>query len=303
MIRDLNLDPYQLVSLAEQVTEVNFGEGEIIMLEGEQVEPALYLIREGTVEISLASGGGENVVQEDVYFGDDIFLSKRSRVPAQYTVKALEDVTCGCLTLKACQLVFDTTDVLRKDEYEEEFGGKQLIELSLSGNAAMKRRSTLTQSFANETLSIEDLEKIKIVGEGEYGEVWLTKCAKIDEYFALKIQLLENDGESYFDNIKREVAVMTTLYHPYIVGMIASKFTGNECFIVMDFITGGELWSVIHRETNGVWTSGISEADAKFYSLIIADTISYMHRRNILFRDLKPENVMIDNEGKFLFVY
>ena len=45
------------------------------------------------------------------------------------------------------------------------------------------------------------------------------------------------------------------------------------------------------------------QADAKFYSLIIADTISYMHRRNILFRDLKPENVMIDNEGKFLFVY
>ena len=62
MIRDLNLDPYQLVSLAEQVTEVNFGEGEIIMLEGEEVEPALYLIREGTVEISLASGGGANVV-------------------------------------------------------------------------------------------------------------------------------------------------------------------------------------------------------------------------------------------------
>ena len=291
------MDPYQLVSLAEQVDEVNFVEGEVIMAEGEAVEPALYLIREGSVDISLGDGEDANVVQEDVYFGDDIFLSKTDAVTAQYTVTATEDITCGKLTLKACQLIFDTTGALKTDESKIDHS----MELSLAGNAAMKRRSMLSQSFADETLTVEDLEKIKIVGEGEYGEVWLTKCEEVNEVFALKIQLLEKDGESYFDNIKREVAVIATLYHPYIVGMIASKFTGNECFIVMDFITGGELWSVIHRQNDGVWTSGIPEADAKFYSLIIADTISYMHRRNILFRDLKPENVMIDNQGKVFF--
>jgi hypothetical protein len=290
VIDDLNLDSFQLISLAEQVVEVHFIEGEEIFAEGEDIEPALYLIRDGTVTISVGQGEDEKTVQEDVYFGDDILLSKSDSVPAKYTVTALEDVICGCLTVNACRLVLDL-------EVGESKNDSDPMELTIASNATMQRRSELSASFENDVLTVEELERIKLVGEGEYGKVWLTKCKGLDEFFALKIQQLEQDGESFYDNIKREVATIGCLHHPYIVGLINSKFTGNECFMVMDFITGGELWNVIHREKNGVWASGISEADAKFYALIIADTISYMHRRSILFRDLKPENIMIDNDG------
>jgi hypothetical protein len=277
--------------MVEQVVEVQFFEGEEIFAQGEEIEPALYLIRDGGVDISAGEGNDIKTVQEDVYFGDDMLLSKADKVRARYTVTATEDIVCGCLTLKACRLVLDLSA-----------GGISLdsensIELNLADSATMKRRNKQSASFASGLLSVDDLEKIKIVGEGEYGQVWLTKCQEQDDVFALKIQNLEQGGESFYDNIKREVATIGALYHPYIVGLIVSKFTGNECLMVMNFITGGELWSVIHKEHDGVWSSGIPEADAKFYSLIIADTISYMHRRNILFRDLKPENVMIDNAG------
>mmetsp|Transcript_46118 Transcript_46118/g.111734 ORF Transcript_46118/g.111734 Transcript_46118/m.111734 type:complete len:1072 (+) Transcript_46118:255-3470(+) len=294
VIKDLGLDSFQLISLAEQVVEVQFIEGEEIFAEEEDIEPALYLIRDGTVNISVGEGEDEKTVQEDVYFGDDVLLSKEDVVPARYTVTALDDVICGCLTVKACRLVLD----LQADDntaHSAQDGGN---ELRLSSSATMQRRAELAASFDNDVMTIDDLEKIKIVGEGEYGKVWLTKWPKRDEVFALKIQQLEQDGESYYDNIKREVATIGCLHHPYIVGLINSKFTGNECFMVMDFISGGELWSVVHREyPDGRWESGISAKDAQFYALIIADTISYMHRRNILFRDLKPENVMIDADG------
>eukprot|EP00980_Cylindrotheca_fusiformis_P001913 scaffold437_cov111-Cylindrotheca_fusiformis.AAC.11 len=266
-------------------------QGEEIFAEGEDIEPALFLIRDGTVNISVGEGDEIKTVQEDVYFGDDILLSRSDIVPARYTVTAVDDVICGKLTVSACRLVLDLQPETSAD------GSMELSDLTLSNNATMQRRSELSASFESDELTVEELEKIKIVGEGEYGKVWLTKCKGLDEVFALKVQQLEQDGESFYDNIKREVATIGCLHHPYIVGLITSKFTGNECFMVMDFITGGELWSVIHREENGVWSSGLSSPDSKFYALIIADTISYMHRRNILFRDLKPENVMIDNDG------
>ncbi|CAJ1968559.1 unnamed protein product [Cylindrotheca closterium] len=293
VIKDLGLDSFQLVSLAEQVVEVQFIQGEEIFVEGEDIEPALYLVRDGTVNISVGEGEDAKTVQEDVYFGDDVLLSKEDIVPARYTVTALDDVICGCLTVKACRLVLD----LQANDNTSASGSGN--ELSLASSATMQRRAELAASFENGVLTIEEMEKIRIVGEGEYGKVWLTKAGDLeDEIFALKIQQLEQDGESYYDNIKREVATIGCLHHPYIVGLINSKFTGNECFMVMDFISGGELWSVVHREyPDGRWESGISAKDAQFYSLIIADTISYMHRRNILFRDLKPENVMIDADG------
>jgi len=273
--------------------EVQFIEGEKIFAEGEDIEPALYLIRDGTVDISVGQGADEKTVQEDVYFGDDVLLSQEAIVPARYTVTALDDTICGCLTVKACRQVLDLQASDNKTS-----SNASTMELSLNSSATMQRRTELEASFENDTLTVEELEKIRIVGEGEYGKVWLTKCADLDEIFALKIQQLEQDGESYYDNIKREVATIGCLHHPYIVGLINSKFTGNECFMVMDFISGGELWNVVHREhPDGRWESGISAADTKFYSLIIADTISYMHRRNILFRDLKPENIMIDSDG------
>lgn len=245
------------------------------------------------MEISVGDGEDEKTVQEDVYFGDDVLLSKDDVVPARYSVTALENVICGCLTVKACRLVLDL------QASDSATNANSATELSLANSETMVRRAELSKSFEDGNLTVEELERIRIVGEGEYGKVWLTKSSQTgDQIFALKIQQLEQDGDSYYDNVKREVATIGCLHHPFIVGLIHSKFTGKECFMVMDFISGGELWSVIHREyPDGRWESGISAADTKFYSLIIADTISYMHRRNILFRDLKPENVMIDADG------
>lgn len=45
------------------------------------------------------------------------------------------------------------------------------------------------------------------------------------------------------------------------------------------------------------WISGVPEDHARFYSLVIADTVAYMHHKHVIFRDLKPENILIDKDG------
>ena len=69
--------------------------------------------------------------------------------------------------------------------------------------------------------------------------------------------------------------------------------------MLMGLIPGGELWDVIHKEQeDGEWKSGISDEKAvAFYALGIADTLGHLHSKGVAFRDLKPENVMIDAEG------
>lgn len=66
----------------------------------------------------------------------------------------------------------------------------------------------------------------------------------------------------------------------------------------MGAIKGEELWNRVHREQkDGEWVSGILESDSKFYAILIADTLHYMHRQQTCYRDMKPENVMIDHTG------
>jgi serine/threonine protein kinase len=68
--------------------------------------------------------------------------------------------------------------------------------------------------------------------------------------------------------------------------------------MLLDVVRGGELWSVIHREQdNGEWTSGLGEDHAKFYALALADTLAYIHKEKFIYRDLKPENCLIDTDG------
>jgi len=66
----------------------------------------------------------------------------------------------------------------------------------------------------------------------------------------------------------------------------------------MGLVPGGELWDVIHKEDeNGNWQSGLSEDHAKFVTMVVADTLDFMHSKDYVFRDLKPENIMLDGDG------
>lgn len=78
---------------------------------------------------------------------------------------------------------------------------------------------------------------------------------------------------------------------------------GDSVYMLMSVVTGGELWNIIHKEDDeGDWTSGIPEEQAKFYALIIADSLTYIHYQRVVYRDMKPENVLIDSEGYQIIV-
>ncbi|CAJ1962601.1 unnamed protein product [Cylindrotheca closterium] len=325
IIKEAKLEAKVMDQLAFAIVDRNFKAGQNIMEEGKSTTAALYLVREGSV--SIRDGDKvEKTIEAGGYFADEHLMGDALRVAntmgnmsSQLTVVCEEKCTCGVLTLKQCRLFVDTSrafPVVGKKKKASSDGAQSKSgkndeasgEFDNRSSAILKRRSTIKETF-NNSVSMEELEKNELLGEGQFGQVWLVKAdiwgtgeEEDMEQFALKIQQWD-DGDcsrEYAAAIQREKEVISSMEHPFIVDLICSFDNEQESLMLMTVVEGGELWNVIHRESDdgsGDWISGISESDARFYSLVVGEALAYMHHKSIVFRDLKPENVLIDKDG------
>ena len=159
------------------------------------------------------------------------------------------------------------------------------------------------ESLINDTLNKHDFEMIKIIGNGSYGKVYLSIEKQTKKPYAIKIQqknllILQNQvehalyefdilklisGKNKNNNIKihnKSFALLNNFFQD-------SKFI----YYVLDYIPGGELFTLMRKEIK------FSPPNAKFYIAQIIDALDTLHRNKIIYRDLKPENLLIDSEG------
>jgi len=290
------LSAANLDTLAARITDKTFDPKHLIFKEGKETEAALYIVREGVVKISTSDKKRSEKIMAGGYFGQDLLLADASgdksnggMIKPQYTAKSTnQKCICGVLTLKECRRVFDTSH-LGEEDYE-------------GSTAELLSRRDALRSTAKSSMTLDSLDRKEILGEGQFGEVWLVTADSLgtNQEFALKIQAKDDPvrKDNVIEAIKREMTVVKQLNHPCIVALIDSYEDEDYIYMLLEAVKGGELWSVIHQEdASGNWTSGMDESQAKFYALVVADTLAYMHRQKFIFRDLKPENVLIDPDG------
>ncbi len=299
-IKSINLDPTTLFTLAETIDDKTFDACSSVMKQGSQVEPCLYLIREGSVTLSSDDGTFVKEVGPGGYFGVEKLLvpksvssakaipSKDMTLPAQWNVKVNGDKPCvmGVLSLLDSQEILDN-DGKKKD--------KPLVEKPESQFVAKRKQ---TSKIVRSTVELDDLEMVNVLGDGAFGEVWLvrTEVSGKNEDFALKKISKEKE---MIDALNREVKFLTKFgIHPFIINLIKVFDRDDSMYMLLSLASGGELWDVIHKENaDGSWTSGIPEQQARFYAFLLADTLAYIHSKKYVYRDLKPENVLIDSDG------
>jgi protein kinase A len=141
-----------------------------------------------------------------------------------------------------------------------------------------------------------DVIKHQLLGSGAFGEVWLVSHRNNATPFALKqlnkrkvIDKSKHQGHA----AAREKDVMASLDHPFVIKLLSTFQDDNNLYMVMDFVQGGDLFSVIHTETY----DGIPDVEARFYAACILEALDYLHENFILHRDVKPENILIDRSG------
>jgi len=93
------------------------------------------------------------------------------------------------------------------------------------------------------------------------------------------------------EHIKAEKAILSRIAHPFIISLYSS-FQDTQCvYMTMEYVIGGELFSQLRK------CGRFSNDTARFYAAEIVLALQYLHSKNIVYRDLKPENLLIDSEG------
>ncbi|VDK54101.1 unnamed protein product [Cylicostephanus goldi] len=93
------------------------------------------------------------------------------------------------------------------------------------------------------------------------------------------------------EHVHNEKKVLNQLEHPFIVKLISTDKDDTNLYMIMEFIPGGELFSYLRA------SRVFSNTMSRFYAAEIVCALEYIHGKNIVYRDLKPENLMLCRDG------
>ena len=134
---------------------------------------------------------------------------------------------------------------------------------------------------------LQKYQKIKILGEGAFGQVWKVRHNMTGKEFAMKI--IEKHPKSNEKALINEINILKRLDHPNILKILEFHCTKNKCYIITEFCPEGELYNEI-KEGN-IFT----ESQTAYILYQVLSAIRYCHKMRVIHEDIKPENIMIMN--------
>ncbi|KAG0497198.1 hypothetical protein HPP92_001889 [Vanilla planifolia] len=133
----------------------------------------------------------------------------------------------------------------------------------------------------------------RTLGEGTFAKVKFARNLETGENVAIKILDKEKVlRHKIADQIKREISTMKLIRHPNVVRMFEVMASKTKIYIVLELVTGGELFDKIARQGR------FKEDEARKYFQQLINAVDYCHSRGVYHRDLKPENLLLDSGGQ-----
>lgn len=247
-----------------------FNTDQVIVRQGDRGDK-FYIIRAGSVTVSKNDTVVGTLVRGQ-YFGELALLKEDCR---QATVTA-DAPGVECLTLS-------------REEFLQHF-----VDFEKAEPKPPQKVEQFTKNQYSD-VKFKDLNKIKTLGVGGFGRVELMQHAKNKNWtFALKslkkIYMIEQQQQEHVLNEKRLQMVCNSIF---IVRLYNTYKDSKYLYFLMESCLGGDLWTLLQKQRNKCFP----EADARFLAACVLEALGYLHERAIVYRDLKPENLLIDEKG------
>ena len=258
LFKNLTKEKFDL--LAKKIKTEKIPNGQNVITQGEE-GTRFYIIKKGLINIYV-NKKYIRTMNENEYLGERALFFKE---PRSATATAKGD----------CEVYY-----LDKEDFET------VIEKNLKDYLIDRIY------LQDDTITLDQLTYLITLGSGSYGNVSLVKSAKKNYYYAIKNisnkQILYNQLSS---NLELEKSILLQIDHPFIVKLVKTLKDEKFIYFLMDYIRGKELFDVI-RDI-GVLT----KSQTLFYGASIMLAVQYLHQRKFVYRDIKPENIMVLENG------
>ncbi|CAK82587.1 unnamed protein product (macronuclear) [Paramecium tetraurelia] len=250
--------------------------GDVILKKGTQANQKIIVIIEGSLKKSKS---GITVATKAQAWGEEYFLQTNK-------AKILDD-----------DIVMETDGVIAEitaDNFIDCISG-ELEEVIKKNEKILEKKlqkSDQTKKKEAQNIKKSELIHIKTIAYGQFGPVYLVKAKYNQQLYVLKAfnknQINEQTLEKY---LQQEKQVLEIVNFPFIISFMKTFKDSMDVYFLLEYVRGMELFDVIRD------IGLLSTYDSQFYVASMILITEYLHHQNIIYRDIKPENFMVDEKG------
>lgn len=147
-------------------------------------------------------------------------------------------------------------------------------------------------STREELVTMSDFQVLNILGKGSFGKVYMVRRVGTEEILAMKVlRKSELVKRNQVNHTMTERRIMSSIQHPFIVGLRFAFQTQTKLVMISDYCCGGEIFFHLKKFRS------FSETMVRFYAAELVSALGHLHANDIIYRDLKPENILLDQHG------
>ncbi|XP_075060654.1 cGMP-dependent protein kinase 2 [Mixophyes fleayi] len=294
----------KLMKIADCLELEWYEKGDYIIREGEEGS-TFFIITKGKVKITQTAEGYDEpqfikTLEKGDYFGEKALISDDVR--SANIIADDNEVECLAMDRETFNLTVGTYEELQKylegyvanltldDErrHAKKSTGRLLDKMVLLEKIQMKE----TVSRFSSSSPFDDLDIITTLGVGGFGRVELVKVKNENLAFAMKCikkkHIVDNRQQ---EHIHSEKNILEEACSPFIVNLYRTFKDTKYVYMLLEACLGGELWSLLRDR------GSFDETTAKFCIGCVTEAFEYLHQIGVVYRDLKPENLLLDSEG------